>query len=252
MALIPRIPIAGLCCFFVGMVGMRFTATAHTPIISGIFIIALAAPSIYYLARWVGIARGVAIVGLLGSLSLAIEGSAILTGVPYGEFQYTGALGPLLFDTVPGIVAFAYLPLLFGSVAMAGQVWRGNPWRFVAFGAAFLVAIDSVLDPAIVHAGLWVWKAEGAYYGVPLVNFLGWAVTGSAYTALFLLAVRGPLRSRGTVPISIASSLMLILPLWTGYLLREMLIVPGCMGIALSLVLGMTYVRHVDNAIDSP
>lgn len=153
---------------------------------------------------------------------------------------------------MPGIVAFAYLPLLFGSVVMAGQVWHGIPWRFVAFGAAFLVAIDSVLDPAIVHAGLWVWKAEGAYYGVPLVNFLGWAVTGSAYTALFLLAVRGPLRSRRTVPISIVSSLMLIISLWTGYLLSEMLIVPGCLGIAPSLVLRMTYVRHVDNVSNSP
>jgi len=231
---------------------MRFTATTHAPAISGIFIIALAVPSIYYLTRWVGIARGVAIVGLLGSLSLVIEGSAILTGVPYGEFQYTGALGPRLFDAVPGIVAFAYLPLLFGSVAMAGHVWRGVPWRFVASGALFLVAIDSVLDPAIVHAGLWAWKTEGAYYGVPLINFIGWAATGTVYTALFFLMVRRPLRSHRTVPISIASSLMLILPLWTGYLLREMLIVPGCLGIALSLALGMTYVRQADWASNSP
>jgi len=252
MARTARLPFAGLCCFIVGIVGMRFSATAQTPVISGIFILVLAAPSIYYLVRWVGAARGMGIVAVLGSLSLAIEGSAIITGVPYGAFQYTGALGPLLFGTVPGIVAFAYLPLLLGSVAMAGRVWHGNPWRFVAFGALFLVAVDSVLDPAIVDAGLWAWEAEGAYYGVPLANFLGWAVTGSAYSALFFLAVRGPLRIRGSVPITIASSLMLILPLWTGYLLRELLIVPGCLGMALSLAVGRTYVRHAGKTGDAP
>lgn len=35
-----------------------------------------------------------------------------------------------------------------------------------------------VLDPAAVSLGFWSWSEPGMYYGVPLVNFVGWVLSG--------------------------------------------------------------------------
>ena len=40
-----------------------------------------------------------------------------------------------------------------------------------------MVLLDLILDPIAVDEKRWSWKKSGAYYGVPLLNFVGWLFT---------------------------------------------------------------------------
>ncbi|MDT8356971.1 MAG: carotenoid biosynthesis protein [Methanomicrobiaceae archaeon] len=205
--------------------------------LSTLFIIALALPSLFALLRWLGPARGAAAAVVLGALSLAVEALAVLTGIPYGAFSYSPALGLSLFDLVPWTVAFAYLPILLGAVTLASRV-GSFPARVAATGGLVVLA-DLAIDPGAVHAGFWAWSGGGPYYGVPPVNFAGWAITGMLYGAIFFLLVGGE-----KVPPGVASSLMLIIALWSGYNLGNGLLLPGAIG--LLFLAGIVAADHGD------
>ena len=54
------------------------------------------------------------------------------------------------------------------------------------------------LDPQMVIAGHWVWHVEGAYFGIPVQNFVGWlATTLTVYLAYRALEARWPPRPWG-------------------------------------------------------
>jgi uncharacterized membrane protein len=93
--------------------------------------------------------------------------------------------------------------------------------------AAFImVAWDFSQDPVwstISH--LWIWQQGGAYYGVPVSNFLGWYLTVYVFYQLFALYLRGRSTSSGPLPsgywhiavlfyaVSAAGNILLALPL---------------------------------------
>jgi putative membrane protein len=53
-----------------------------------------------------------------------------------------------------------------------------------------LVAWDLALDPAMSRlTPYWVWGASGPYFGMPLSNLAGWALTGALLHAI-LVAIR--------------------------------------------------------------
>lgn len=49
----------------------------------------------------------------------------------------------------------------------------------------FVVSIDLLLDPVQVHTQQWTWLDEGAYFGIPIGNFLGWFLVTTVTTGLF-------------------------------------------------------------------
>jgi putative membrane protein len=237
IALVP----GGIIAFMAGYAFIRFGEFGY-PLISAVFIVILAIPSFWALLNWVGAARAAGVIVLLGILAIAVEAAAILTGFPYGSFHYAEHIGVRILGLVPWTVAFAYLPMLFGAIALASQIVGTQPLRLIGGGALFVMLVDLVIDPAAVQAGLWVWKAPGSYYGVPLINFAGWAISGSIYTAIFLILTRKWLLFEERLPINLAFSLHIILALWSGYLLKEMLFVPALLGIGLmALILACTH-----------
>tara|TARA_Y100001970_G_scaffold285430_1_gene405099 strand:+ start:54 stop:485 length:432 start_codon:yes stop_codon:yes gene_type:complete len=48
---------------------------------------------------------------------------------------------------------------------------------FLIFPSILLVFLDLILDPIAVDEKRWMWKKSGSYYGVPLLNFVGWFFT---------------------------------------------------------------------------
>jgi putative membrane protein len=142
------------------------------------------------------------LVGLAGISAYAygIELVGLATGLPYGEFTYGVALGPMLPGGVPrGLPAF-FLPLVVNAYLLValglGSRWSLARYRLTAT-VAIVLAIDFVLDPAAVALGLWAYAAPGAYYGVPLSNFAGWLLSATVATVLLDLAVDGDaLRAR--------------------------------------------------------
>jgi len=45
--------------------------------------------------------------------------------------------------------------------------------------------LDMILDPVYVRSGGWVWQDGGAYFGVPISNFIGWFFVAFAATFIF-------------------------------------------------------------------
>ncbi|MDN7024778.1 carotenoid biosynthesis protein [Methanoculleus sp. FWC-SCC1] len=222
-----------LILFLAGYLVVRFDAPDLASVVSVIFLIGLALPSYIALVRWLGAVRGIGLLVLLSLLPLLVEAYAVATGVPYGRFTYSPHLGDPLFDLVPWTVAFAYLPMLLGAVTVASAA-VGTAWyRLIPAGTLLLLLIDLVIDPAAVHAGLWVWAEEGAYYGVPVSNFAGWVLTGAAYIGLISLIAARKLAAARSVPGMVASSLLLILAFWIGYLAQNGLLIPAFLGAGL-------------------
>lgn len=211
----------------------NFPDFQYSEITSTLFIVILALPSYYYLYEWVGLYKASATLVILSLLAILVEGSAIITGFPYGAFHYSEELGLTLLGLVPWTVAFAYTPILLGSIAVAGNA-VGVDWiNFVTVATLFNVGVDLVLDPAAVAAGLWVWYVEGFYYGVPLINFVGWLITGFIYINIFYILNKK--RTKRGVPIDIAVSLLWILSFWTGYVIWSGLYIPAFVGIVLMI-----------------
>ena len=214
-----------------------------TPL-SFLFIIGMALPSYVSLARWMGKARASVIISMLSAAAVIVEGIAIVTGFPYGHFSYSGALGYMLLGLVPWSVAFAYPPILLGSLTAASHLIESKGWRLITVATLLTVSVDLVLDPAAVALGFWGWDAGGSYYGVPAVNFIGWLVTGGLYNGMLLLALRDKIAMGSNVPIDVSYSLPLILSFWTGFALWSGMLLPCLVGLALLGLFAHVYMRE--------
>lgn len=134
---------------------------------------------------------------ILTAYTYAIEFVGVITGLPYGDFEYLIALGPMIAGAVPAGLPIFFFPLVLNAyllVLLLGP--RGKVSRVLAT-AATVITLDLILDPAAVSLGFWTYFAGGFYYGIPLQNFLGWVL--SAVIAVGILEAgfpTGALRSR--------------------------------------------------------
>lgn len=135
------------------------------------------------------------------------EFSSTRTGIPFGSYYYTGStVGQELYiSNVPFMDSLSFTFLLYASYCMAllfllpadSQALNGRrPLRLrfdlqartswpVLFMTALLYAfIDVVIDPVALRGDRWFlgqiygYAYPGIYFGVPIENFIGWAVVG--------------------------------------------------------------------------
>jgi putative membrane protein len=109
----------------------------------------------------------------------------------------------------------------------------------VLLSTGFVLLADLVIDPAAVHAGFWIWENPGLYYGIPISNFIGWALTGLIYSWLFFTLTSQQERPFPCPPAMMAASLLLIMALWSGYLFRNQLLVPAVLGLMYAILIGV-------------
>ncbi len=227
-----------LCCLAVTLlVSSYFVATQPiTPrlaLVSSFSVLVFALPSYLAVIKSRGRRQGLILLGVLGLYALFIESLAIKTGFPYGKFIYENVLGNKVFGLTPWTVAFAYPPILLLAYWLANQVVRKK--TFFMLGATALTAtlIDVVLDPAAVRLGFWHWDTPGFFYGVPLVNFLGWLLTG--FVGASILHYLWGQKHKTTQ--ALAYSGLAILWFWTGVNLWLGQWIPSLMGLLLSVVI---------------
>jgi putative membrane protein len=116
-------------------------------------------------------------------VSLLSELMGTTYGVPFGAYSYTALLGTKWFDRVPLLIPLSWFTMSWACWVIARQRSRGV--RAVLLAAALLVAWDLLLDPAMSKVtSYWLWAEPGAYYDMPLLNLVGWGVTG---LALFII-----------------------------------------------------------------
>ena len=96
------------------------------------------------------------------------------SGLIFGLYHYTDLLQPQV-GGVPLLIPLAWLMMLPPAWAVISRLI--DPSRRLAFallsGLAF-TAWDLYLDPQMAAKLLWVWDQPGAYFGIPLLNFVGW------------------------------------------------------------------------------
>jgi uncharacterized membrane protein len=156
--------------------------------------------------------------------SWTLEQIGVATGLVYGGYHYTAALGPSI-GAVPILIPLAWFALAYPTFVLVEQVagrWvggsPGRPQRLLALaaaGALLMTAWDIALDPILSGPTYraWVWEASGTAGAVPAQNYLGWAATAFAIFLAFRLVQRrasgagadGPLsRDRAAAARSIA------------------------------------------------
>ena len=133
------------------------------------------------------------------------EFSSTRIGVPFGFYYYTGSTAgqELYIADVPFMDSLSFTFLLFASYCMAlvfllpsfaQQRTHGlqlvldpeirTAWPALLLTAAFLMFIDVIIDPVALRGDRWFlgliygYPEPGLYFGIPLMNFVGWAVVG--------------------------------------------------------------------------
>jgi uncharacterized membrane protein len=127
------------------------------------------------------------------------ENVGVRTGFPFGHYYFTDLMGAKLF-VVPIQLGLAYLGMAYLSWTLARLILgdarsalAGSRVMTLPLVAAFImVAWDFSQDPVwSTILKLWIWPGGGAYFGVPVTNFLGWYLTVYVFYQLFALYLRG-------------------------------------------------------------
>lgn len=131
-----------------------------------------------------GLAAALALFGTGGAITLAAEALGAGTGIPFGAYAYADTLGPKAFGLVPWLIPIAWCGMLYPAWTLAGVV-TARPLPRVIVAALAMTAWDLSLDPRMVSEGHWTWAGGGPYFGVPLSNFVGWAITAALVYAVW-------------------------------------------------------------------
>ncbi|WEV57146.1 carotenoid biosynthesis protein [Ligilactobacillus acidipiscis] len=105
-----------------------------------------------------------------------------------GGYYFTALMGPKL-DVVPLAIPLSWVGVLYIGWSMTNYLLDSAPtprinthpriWLRAVVADLIITTIDLAGDPVSVANGLWVWKAGGPYFGVPVANYIGWFVIGT-------------------------------------------------------------------------
>jgi putative membrane protein len=145
--------------------------------------------------------------------AFACEFSSTRTGFPFGWYHYTGStVGQELYlSNIPFMDSLSFTMLLYASYCLAlsfllptrvrgsrRNAWSSNErlpaltfdpsvrtgWPACLLTALFFVFIDMVIDPVALRGDRWFlgkiyyYPNPGFHFGVPVANYVGWAVVG--------------------------------------------------------------------------
>lgn len=146
-------------------------------------------------------------------VAFTAESLSIRVGVPFGLYHYIPSTvdRELWIAGVPFMDSLSFVFLAYASLALArlvvlpphrsGEGWWSwtlplpNPLHppLLLLTVTLFVLIDIVVDPVALRGDRWFlgqifyYPAGGAYFGVPVSNFIGWGVVGFTTMALFAL-----------------------------------------------------------------
>jgi putative membrane protein len=150
-----------------------------------------------------------AVAGTLISLGAELTGTS--TGLPFGPYSYTSLLGWRVAGLVPFPIPLSWFYMVYSSLAILGRLLPARDdlatrLRWAALGGLTLTAWDVSMDPAMSFATAhWLWHVKGAFYGMPLLNWFGWWLTGS-FVAFAMVSIARPTKiaarvSRSSLPL---------------------------------------------------
>ena len=152
-------------------------------------IVALLAFCLIHSARRLGLRHTLILFMLAVVIANIYENLSIATGFPFGSYVHTPASGPKLFQ-VPIIVGPIFYSVGYIAWTLATMILGepGRPqdrlryWGIPVVAAFIVTGWDICSDPIGATIGRkWIFAESGAYYGVPLANYLGWYLCTWSY-----------------------------------------------------------------------
>jgi uncharacterized membrane protein len=143
---------------------------------------------------WRGLAWTLGFVVVTVGGGLAVEAVGVRTGLPFGDYVYSGTLSRTVFG-VPWVVPLAWAMLAYPSLILARRVTR-SVLLVPVIGALALAGWDLFLDPMMTAERYWRFTDTSyALPHVPLVpgvNYLGWLATALVMMVLLDRLPRRP------------------------------------------------------------
>jgi uncharacterized membrane protein len=176
--------------------GLLWGSLVLRPYVFGFLILHVGATVV----AWGGARAGV-FTGLAAGLALAAELASTRVGVPFGLYHYTGLTRgqELYLANVPFFDPLSFSFLAYASLGLARLLLAhrvrpaGGSARLREAGLTGLLMmwLDVVIDPLAVRGERWFlgrifyYPDPGFYFGVPLANFVGWALTGTTIAVVW-------------------------------------------------------------------
>jgi uncharacterized membrane protein len=139
--------------------------------------------------------------GLSIVISWIFEDVGVATGLVYGAYHYTDALGPKL-GHVPFLIPIAWFMMIYPSYVLANLIADARPvgssggivrilW-LALLSAVIMTAWDVKMDPGMSGSTRpsWIWDNGGGYFGVPMQNYFGWLLTTFTVYGIYRLIER--------------------------------------------------------------
>ncbi len=112
-------------------------------------------------------------------MGYVVEIAGVKTGLLFGNYQYGEVLGWKFFEAPP-IIGVNWLIVVWGGFSLAYSLKVPMAFRWLV-SAAFITALDFLIEPVAVHFGFWSW-ADGV---IPFQNYVGWFVLASIMSLIF-------------------------------------------------------------------
>jgi len=178
------------------------------------YVFVFLAAAVFCAHRLIGWRRTGLFLGITWYTAFICEWTSTRTGIPFGWYHYTGVTEgrELYFSNVPFMDSLSFGFLLYASYCLAlffllpGQTPRGTrgfppslrfpleartAWPVFGLTVLCFVCIDMVIDPVALQGHRWFlgqiyfYPERGVHFGVPIANYIGWAVVGAISLALY-------------------------------------------------------------------
>jgi bisanhydrobacterioruberin hydratase len=210
---------------------------------SMVSILVILIPLAYFLIKEYGWLFCIHTLTILSIYAMTVEYIGLTTGIPYGDFIYTGNLGYKIHGILPITVGLSWAPLLLGSIAITYTITKNKIYRFF-LPAIILVAFDMILDPASIAIGMWKYSDAGLYYGVPVQNFIGWVISGSI-GSIFGYWLFYKRENKNILLLSYSFLISIIF--WTLVSIFKELWIPATIGIGMIIIYAVIHYKNAEN-----
>ena len=102
----------------------------------------------------------------------------------FGMHSYPVDRFPLHLWDVPVAVLLAWSVIMYSSLTTGRYLGLGRR-RLPVFAGLFALHVDLSIETVAIRVPLWTWHLPGAWFDVPVVNFVGWYSVPLLFTWFF-------------------------------------------------------------------